>query len=209
MQTETYMFTGEFLHTNDKYQWVTPRLAGPVICITQSHMKWSADKPHTVSARMHSRPHMHTHWSLYAFCIHVEMHCTVSFLQSLSNREVNTHTLPQNGLQGYGLQYGHLLTASVVLNTLSVLQSLSNREVNTHTLLQNGLQGYGLQYGHLLTASVVLNTLSVLQSLSNREVNTHTLPQNGLQGYGLQYGHLLTASVYGRRELCCFEHASE
>ena len=45
------------------------RLAGPVICITQSHMKWSADKPHTVSARMHSRPHMHTHWSLYAFCM--------------------------------------------------------------------------------------------------------------------------------------------
>ena len=92
--------------------------------------------------------------------------------------------------------------------TVSFLQSLSNREVNTHTLPQNGLQGYGLQYGHLLTASVVLNTLSVLQSLSNREVNTHTLPQNGLQGYGLQYGHLLTASVYGRRELCCFEHAS-
>ena len=92
--------------------------------------------------------------------------------------------------------------------TVSFLQSLSNREVNTHTLPQNGLQGYGLQYGHLLTASVVLNTLSVLQSLSNREVNTHTLPQNGLQGYGLQYSHLLTASVYGRRELCCFEHAS-
>ena len=79
------------------------RLAGPVICITQSHMKWSADKPHTVSARMHYTTHAH---SLISVCIlHVEMHCTVSFLQSLSNREVNTHTLPQNGLQGYGLQY--------------------------------------------------------------------------------------------------------
>ena len=130
--------------------------------------------------------------------MNVDKHCTVSFLQSLSNREVNTHTLPQNGLQGCGLQYGHLLTASVVLNTLSVLQSLSNREVMYTYSAAEWLAWYGLQYGHLLTASVYgrrelccFEHASVLRHF-NREANTHmyiysTLPQNGLKEYTLTF----------------------